>query len=100
MTLQIKPKLPRGLRDEDILNISQRLHDRNELTELGMKLQVEEHAIEACFTNHSNDIRTAAHQILRIWRKSVDPSNAYDILGQALLEAKQDNIAKEILGYP
>ena len=85
--------------DEHIHELSQRLYERGEITKLGLKLKISLTKIDAFFT-FTNDNRSATYQILRALRQRQDPLTAYKTLGEALIEAKLNRLAIEVLDYP
>ena len=89
-----------SLTDQHILDISRWLPDDYELRNLGLKLGVPGHDIDAELKKNKDDIRKAAHEILMLWRRGQGcPMQAYDTLCKALVKVNLGQHAMEVLGY-
>ena len=78
--------LPDSLTDSDILELSRRITDAEELWSLGVKvLGLPEHEIRSAQTKYHPDINQTAHHLLTTWlRQQVDRQEAYTALLAAL----------------
>ena len=91
----------RELSDSDLLAVSERLFDENEIFKLGQKLRIKDYRIESALASSSRQSTNAAHKVLRLWLMAQDNRHsAYQILGKALVRCEMNIIARDILDYP
>ena len=83
-----------------LLDVSARLVDRVEATQLGLQLKVPDHTIDVIFTDYANSLTIAANHVLKVWfHQQNDRQHAYHVLAQALKDTGHFMIAKEALNY-
>ena len=59
-----------ALRDSDLLELSERVTNRDELMKLGVKvLKLPEHKIKSALYDHRDSINAAAYEVLSEWMK-------------------------------
>ncbi len=77
-----------------------RITNELDITRLGLRLGVERHTVSAICWDHRHDIRNAANEVLQAWKSTVPtPEEAYETLGEALLDCEFSNIAYHVLGF-
>ena len=71
-----------------LLRLSQHINNEADLRKLAtLGLEVDENIIDSCITKKRPDISAAAHDILKVWRRSYeDQSVAYTKLCQILYQ--------------
>ena len=80
-----------------LLEVSERLHDRKDITRLGLKLGIQDHIINAALANDAR-VTNAAHNILKDWFKGQNSrESAYRVLVQALKAAQLNMIIHDAL---
>ena len=77
-----------ALRDSDLLELSERVTNRQELMKLGVKvLKQPEHKIKSALYDHRDSINSAAHKVLSEWRvRQENRYKAYNILMSSLAQ--------------
>ena len=81
-----------------MLEVRDRVTDKNILIDLGNKLGLKEHEIDAILQNYKDDIRNAAYKVLQKWRNNEpDAVKAVNHLAKALSDAGLKKVAHEVL---
>ena len=86
-----------SLADHHVLSLAQRITNKQQLQELGLKvLKLEQHVIDAALYNEQQ-IQDAAHSVLKTWRDTHEHSqDAYRALYTGLAKNGWRNMANEL----
>ena len=86
-----------SLTDEMLFEVSVRLDDKTDIRRLGLKLNVQNHIINAALSGDT-DLSNAAQVILKAWFKRQNcRESAYQLLRQALRDAQLNMIIHDAL---
>ena len=97
----IKVVKNRQLSDEQLWNLSMCITNTRDLREIAVVgLQMKEHVVDSKISNHTNDIESAAHSVLKTWRNSQENrAEAYKKLHTALKKVKMPYLFDQVFGY-
>ena len=89
------------LKDEYLVNLSQRITSEKELLELGVKgLKLKDYIIQTALYNHNRDIQSAVYDVLSSWVKQYESrEEALGHLQNALKECNMKWLADELLRW-
>ena len=86
------------LTDANVVQLSERIADKNELLRLGeVVLKLPDHRIRSALTNNPRSIQSAAYDVLSIWvRQQTNRKTAYSELQNSLINNEMSYLAKEL----
>ena len=88
----------KDLTDGMLLGCALRFRNEFDVKLLGLSLMLGDYNVGAILFNNKHDIRNAAHEVLKEWRKDIDDSaEAYDTLKNALKERGFHELVYEVL---
>ena len=85
---------------KQLLQISEKLTEKEDIRRLGLNLNLEHETIKTIFTNNPSSITTVANEVLHEWYRRQDNLDDFcQDLGEALIKSNLNMIAATVLDY-